>query len=67
MSIDTRQADGMIRWGCTQCDPELDQHGPWLRISSETLAQVKADEAAHFEKWHVPAVLKPGTIPPIRR
>lgn len=60
MSIDVRQADGMIRWGCNLCT-DRDQHGEWLRPSSDTLAQVKADEQAHFEQWHVPAILKPST------
>jgi len=58
MSIDIRQADGMFRWGCTQCDPELHQHGPWLRRSSENHAQIVADERAHIDDWHTPAFLK---------
>lgn len=58
MAIEIRQADGMFRWGCTQCDSELNQHGEWLRRSTENYQQILADEHAHFEQWHVPAFLR---------
>lgn len=63
MSIDIRP-DGAIRWGCTQCDPRYQNHGPWIMPwEPRDHAALEAAEGEHFEKWHVPAFLAAQSDP----
>lgn len=64
MTIQVRQADGMMRQFCQICEDEysheFDPHGEWMRRTSENLALVEQAERDHDLK-HTPAFLKGPT------
>lgn len=62
MTIQVRQADGMMRQFCRWCEDEYGQefnpHGEWMRRTSENLALVEQAERDHDLNHHTPAILK---------